>query len=108
MTESRALKSDPRTEKSLPPSDQPDLTSFRGEWPVLLECASPAFDLQRFAELTRSAEVSIAPPCGGTYRSWSSRYAFARTRPESRHFAGEKTVDQSGGFPSFLNGAPVS
>ena len=58
MTESRTLESYSCTEKSLPPSDQPDMTSFRGEWPVLLECASPAFDVQRFAELTRSADWS--------------------------------------------------
>ncbi|HXX56331.1 MAG TPA: nucleotidyltransferase family protein [Candidatus Nitrosotalea sp.] len=46
------------TEKSLPLSDQPDLTSFRDEWPVLLECASPAFDTQRLAELARSVDWS--------------------------------------------------
>ena len=42
----------------MPPSSQTDLTSFRGEWPVLLECASPAFDTLRFAELMRSADWS--------------------------------------------------
>jgi len=51
-------KSDPPQEKSLPLSDQPDLTSFRGEWPVLLECVSPAFDTQRLAELARSVDWS--------------------------------------------------
>jgi len=57
MTESRTLKSSPDGEV-LPPSSQTDLTSFRGKWPALLECASPAFDVQRFAELTRSADWS--------------------------------------------------
>ena len=46
------------TEIALPSSGQPDLTSFRGEWPVLLECASPAFDPQRLVELKRSADWS--------------------------------------------------
>ncbi len=46
------------TEIALPSSGLPDLTSFRGEWPVLLECASPAFDSQRLVELTRSADWS--------------------------------------------------
>jgi hypothetical protein len=39
------------------PSGQPK-SKFLGEWTVLLECASPAFDAQRFAELTRSADWS--------------------------------------------------
>jgi hypothetical protein len=47
MAQSRTLKWDPDGEV-LPPSRQTDLTSFRGEWPVLLECASPAFDVRRF------------------------------------------------------------
>lgn len=40
------------------PSGQPGLKSFLGEWLVLLECASPAFDSQRLAELTRSVDWS--------------------------------------------------
>jgi len=40
----------------LAPSGQLDLRSFRGEWPALLECASPAFDSQRLAELARSVD----------------------------------------------------
>ncbi len=46
------------TEKSLLPSRQPDSTSFRGEWPMLLECASPAFDVRRLEELAGSADWS--------------------------------------------------
>jgi hypothetical protein len=42
----------------LSPSGQLDLKSFVGEWPTLLECASPAFDTRRFQALTRSADWS--------------------------------------------------
>ena len=42
----------------MPPSGQPDSKSFLGEWSVLLECASPAFDSQRLVKLTRSIDWS--------------------------------------------------
>jgi len=42
----------------LPLSGLSDLPSFRTEWAVLLECASPASDARRLAELARSAEWS--------------------------------------------------
>jgi Uncharacterised nucleotidyltransferase len=35
-----------------------DMVSFRGEWPVLLECASPVCDTRRLLELTGSTEWS--------------------------------------------------
>ncbi len=38
--------------------DLSDIASFRDEWPMLLECASPAFDATRFARLARSADWS--------------------------------------------------
>jgi Uncharacterised nucleotidyltransferase len=40
----------------LPLSNLSDLPSFRREWDVLLECASPGFDARRLAELARSAD----------------------------------------------------
>jgi hypothetical protein len=40
----------------VPLSNLSDLPSFRREWNVLLECASPGFDARRLAELTRSAD----------------------------------------------------
>ena len=40
----------------MPLSNLSDLPSFRREWDVLLECASPGFDARRLAELTRSAD----------------------------------------------------
>jgi len=43
-------------EKSLPRSGPSDLTSFRGEWKVLLDCASPVPDVGRLAELLRRAD----------------------------------------------------
>jgi hypothetical protein len=42
----------------LPLSNLSDLPSFRTEWDVLLECASPGFDARRLAELARSADWS--------------------------------------------------
>ena len=45
-------------EEPLPPFSRPDLTSFHGEWPMLLECASPAVDSQRLGELARSVDWS--------------------------------------------------
>ena len=42
----------------MPPSGQPDSKSFLEEWPVLLECASPAFDSQRLVKRTRSVDWS--------------------------------------------------
>jgi Uncharacterised nucleotidyltransferase len=42
----------------LPPSVLPDLRSLNGEWPMLLECASPVIDVKRLAELARSADWS--------------------------------------------------
>ena len=42
----------------MPLSDLSDLPSFRREWDVLLECASPGFDARRLAELARSADWS--------------------------------------------------
>ena len=42
----------------MPLSGLSDLTSFRREWAVLLECASPTFDAARFVELARSADWS--------------------------------------------------
>ena len=44
------------TENSLPLSNLSDLPSFRREWGVLLECASPGFVARRLAELARSAD----------------------------------------------------
>ena len=41
----------------MPPSGL-SLTSFRREWAVLLECASPTFDAPRFVELARCADWS--------------------------------------------------
>ena len=46
------------TEFALPQSSLSDLPSFRREWAVLLECASPTFDSQRLVELARSADWS--------------------------------------------------
>jgi Uncharacterised nucleotidyltransferase len=43
-------------EKSLPRSDQLEVTVPAGEWPVLLECASPACDSERLRELTRDVD----------------------------------------------------
>ena len=45
-------------EYALPLSGLSDLPSFRREWAVLLECASPAFDSQRLVELARCANWS--------------------------------------------------
>ena len=42
----------------MPPSGQPDSKSFLGEWPVLLECASPSVDSQQLVKLTRSVDWS--------------------------------------------------
>ena len=42
----------------MPQSGLSDLPSFRREWAVLLECASPAFDSRRLVELARSADWS--------------------------------------------------
>ncbi len=42
----------------MPQSSLSDLPSFRREWAVLLECASPTFDSQRLVELARSADWS--------------------------------------------------
>ncbi len=42
----------------LPLSGLSDLPSFRREWAVLLECASPTFDSRRIVELARSADWS--------------------------------------------------
>ena len=42
----------------MPLSNLSDLPSFRREWDVLLECASPQFDARRLAELARSADWS--------------------------------------------------
>jgi len=44
--------------KSMPPDPLADISSFRNEWPVLLECASPAHDPLRLAKLLRSADGS--------------------------------------------------
>jgi hypothetical protein len=45
-------------ENSLPPSSQSDLTLFSGEWRVLLECSSPAFDSHQVAGLARAVDWS--------------------------------------------------
>jgi hypothetical protein len=45
-------------EISLRASGQPDLEPFAREWPVLVECASPAVDRARLRELVRSADWS--------------------------------------------------
>jgi hypothetical protein len=45
-------------ENPLPLSGLSDLPSFRREWAVLLECASPTFDAPRFVELARRADWS--------------------------------------------------
>ena len=42
----------------MPLSGLSDLSSFRREWAVLLECTSPTFDAPRFVELARSADWS--------------------------------------------------
>jgi hypothetical protein len=44
--------------KSMPPDLLADISSFRNEWSVLLECASPARDPLRLAKLLRSADGS--------------------------------------------------
>jgi len=44
--------------KLLAPLDLSDSASFRDEWPVLLECASPVPDTPRFTGLARSADWS--------------------------------------------------
>jgi Uncharacterised nucleotidyltransferase len=40
----------------LSPSGLSDLTSFRDDWPMLFECASPVPESRRLAELARSAD----------------------------------------------------
>jgi hypothetical protein len=44
--------------KSMPPGPLADVSSFRNEWSVLLECASPARDPLRLAKSLRSANGS--------------------------------------------------
>ncbi len=46
------------TEHSLPLPGLSDVPSFRKEWALLLECASPAPDARRLVELARSADSS--------------------------------------------------
>jgi hypothetical protein len=44
--------------KSMPPDSLADVSSFRNEWSVLLECAFPVHDPLRLAKLLRSADGS--------------------------------------------------
>jgi hypothetical protein len=44
--------------KSMPPDPQVDVSSFRNEWSVLLEAASPAPDLRQLGRLLRSADAT--------------------------------------------------
>jgi hypothetical protein len=44
--------------KSAPPDQLTDVSSFRNEWSVLLEAASPSYDFSRLARLLRSPDAS--------------------------------------------------